>query len=513
MASESSQSKPECVPAREILRFFSPRWFIAIMGTGALANIFQLIADRAPIWHHLAVGLMTLCLAAYPVVLALLICRLWLDRGMVVKELRHSSLVQFYSAVFIAAAICATGLLKIPLPYLSADTALFLAKGFWGFAAVVGAALAVFTPWRIITLNHGEPRRILGFWFLPPVGLFVLVFAGNFLALQPSNIGWIEPMAVFNALALGIASFQTLALFTLFLFRGLAYPFPREDVVPSFTIGMAPVGVSIIAFLSYQPLLAKAAIPGLEVAAIVPLIKLGCVLLWGFGLWWLLVNIGIIATAYARKGIPVTLGYWAFVFPPAAYTIASILLGQATGIEFIQKTGFVLAMIMAAVWCVIFLLTIRAVFNRRIFILPPSFQELLAGDAAPQDGLTLVKFQDKFPVFRIDIRKSDRLRSAADVVEAIKKKIVAHPVAKHIADFDHFNHTKAIGGEMPSGLVNAVNVVFCFGPKIDDVLVLGVRPRAFGIGEFKEHFSISFMESPSPQATDTMKDWAQSLAS
>ena len=270
MTAASSTSTPTDqtnAPSPEILRFFSPRWFIAIMGTGAIANALQILSiDRSPLWHQAAVGLITLAVVAYPIALGLLLSRLWVDREMVSRELRHSSLVQFYSAVFIAAAICATGLLKIPMPFLGEDLPLVLVKGFWWFAAVLGVSLAVFTPWRIITLNHGEPRRILGFWFLPPVGLFVLVFAGNFLALHPANPAWVQPVAVFNALLLGVAAFQTVALFTMFLFWALAYPFPPKDVVPSFTIGLAPIGVAIIALLSYQPLLQRAAMPGFEVA-------------------------------------------------------------------------------------------------------------------------------------------------------------------------------------------------------------------------------------------------------
>lgn len=515
LATTSTNQAPAADSNPEILRFFSPRWFIAIMGTGAIANALQILsAGRSPVWHQAAVALIVLAVASYPVVLGLLLSRLWVDRDMVSRELRHSSLVQFYSAVFIAAAICATGLLKIPLPFLGDGLPLVLAKGFWWFAAVVGVTLAVFTPWRIITLNHGEPRRILGFWFLPPVGLFVLVFAGNFLAMHPAHADWVQPMTVFNAVLLGAAALQTIALFTMFLFRALAYPFPPKDVVPSFTIGLAPIGVAVIALLTYQPLLQRAALPGFDVAAsLMPLIVFACVLLWGFGLWWLLVTIGIVATAAARTGVPFTLGFWAFIFPPAAFAIASLLLGQATQFALIQTTGLVLTLALAAAWLAMSILTVRGIISRRIFDLPPSFQEILAGEGAPKAGLDVVKVQERFPVFRLHVPKREQLSTTAEVVGHLKKKIEAHPVAKHIADFDHYQHTKAVGGDMPAGLVNAVNLLFCFGPKIDDPAVMGVRPRSFGIAEFKEHFTVTFTEAPAQPATDAMKDWAQSLVS
>jgi len=364
---------------REIFSYFSPRWFIALMGTGAVAVIMQMLSGQSTgILHTGAVALLSLILLAFPVFLGMIVARLAVNRNALFKEFRHSSLVQFYAAIAIAAAICAVGLVKIPLPFGTPALILSIAKIYWFVSLVTGVFLAVFIPWRIITLNHGEPKRVLGFWFLPPVGLFVLVFSGNFLALKLGDSAWISAVFALNTLLLGVATVQTVILFTLFLLRALAYPFPRADVIPSFTIGLAPVGVSIIAFLSYLPLMARAPPSGfVTAAAIAPLLKFAMVLLWGFGFWWLLVALLVILTAFKRHGVPFTLGYWAFVFPTAAYTISSFVLGKATGITFIQMTGQALGYLLVGGWLLTFLLTLHGIWNRNIFKLPPSFAEIL----------------------------------------------------------------------------------------------------------------------------------------
>lgn len=346
----TSQTVPDKVMnGREILRFFSPRWFIAIMGTGAMANIFQMLSGRAEgALHALAVALLTLSFLAFPLAFVLLLSRLFVDRHMLRCELEHSSLVQFYSAIFISASVCVTGLVKIPLGFVSADIVLSLAKFLWFLSLGIGVVLVVLTPWRIITLNHGEIRRILGFWFLPPVGLFVLVFAGNFLALKTGDPAWINSVAVLNLVLMGIAMFLSLMLFTMFLLRGLAFPFPpKMDVVLSFTIGLAPVGVAIIAMLSYLPMIERAdSITFVSLAAIAPVVKTLAVLLWGFGFWWMLVALLITLTAVLRKGVPFTLGCWAFIFPQAAYALSSLILGQVTQLAFLRYTGLTLAWIL-----------------------------------------------------------------------------------------------------------------------------------------------------------------------
>jgi tellurite resistance protein TehA-like permease len=507
--------KPPVMNTREILRFFSPRWFIAIMGTGAVANILQILSGRNEgLLHTSAVVLLSAALMAFPIAFMLLISRLGIDRKMLVKELEHSSLVQFYSAVFIAAGICATGLLKIPLPFLSQEMTLQMAKIFWFAALSLGICAAVLTPWRIITMNHGEIRRILGFWFLPPVGLFVVVFSGNFLALRTADSRWIEAIALINAFLLGTALLLSLMIFTCFLLRALTYPFPKNDVVPSFTIGLAPVGVSIIALLSYLPVLKQAPTWSfLPLTTLTPLIQFGSLLLWGFGLWWLMVSTLISITGALKGGIPTTLGYWAFIFPPAAFTLATLLLGQSTGILFMQLAGKGFALIVTLGWVMVTWLTIRGTLDRSIFTLPPSFSEILPPAIHPDAGekIAYTLFNGKFPVYSVDIAKDHFYRNLSDLTSNLKEKISMHPVACHIADFDHFNHTQRAGGEMVPGLKNATNLIFCFGPKIEDAKMMAVRPRSFGIAEFDNHFTISFLEAPSENANKTMLEWVHSL--
>jgi len=510
-------NNPQALPppsGREILRFFSPRWFIALMGTGALANILQVLAGASTGWlHTAAVVLLSLALIGFPVALALLTARWWIDRPLLLKEWAHSSLVQFYAAVFIAAAILAAGLVKIPLPEASMPGwPLALAKALWAFALLGSVATAVLVPWRIITLDHGEPRRILGFWFLPPVGLFVVAFAGNFLALRLADPAWLQAMLAINTVLIGAAAVQAAMLFTLVVFRGLAYPFPAGDVVPSFTIGLAPVGVSIIAVLSHLAVLKAAASPGpLALATLAPVALAGAVLLWGFGLWWLAVVALVVVRAARTKGIPFSLGYWAFVFPPAAYALATLLLGQAVGWAWLAFAGRLLAGAVALGWLYVAVQTMRRVISRRIFALPPSFREILPATSTDSGRIESHRLQDKYPVHSSRVAKRPGRASAAELVAELKRKIAAHGTARHIGDFDHFTHTRALGGEMPLGLIDARNVVFCFGPKIDDPKVLAVRPRAFGVAEFADHFVVSFMDAPAPAANEAMRQWLAAL--
>lgn len=375
MTETNKQNSTAVLSNKYILRWFSPRWFVFVMGTGALANIMQMLAGK-PIGalHNAAVFFLMTAVGSFAIALFFMIVRFFVGLDCILKEWRHSSLIQFYSAISIAAAVCATGMLNIPLAFISKSAAQGSAVLFWWIACVVGLFFIFFTPYKVITGIHAEPRRALGFWFLPPVGLFVLVFAGNFLAMHLANMRLVYALLLFNSLIFGLAVVLTVIMFTVIVYRALFYNFPRKDVAPSFMIGMAPIGVSIIALNTILPVMQKIglAMPGM--GAFFPLIKIISLLLLGFGMWWMLLAAMLIGTYFLKEGIPVTLGYWAFIFPPAAYTIAALILAKSLGLPFLYDVAVVLTVLLVAAWVIIFVLTIKGALNRTIFDVSPTFK-------------------------------------------------------------------------------------------------------------------------------------------
>jgi len=375
MSDKPKNSSQNELTARYILRWFSPRWFIFVMGTGALANIYQLIAGKPEgFLHGIAVFFLTLAIAVFFTALVFLIVRFIVGMDCILKEWRHASLIQFYSTISIAAAVCATGLFNVPLSFVSKGFAYNLAVTFWWISLTVGIFFIFFTPFKVTSGNHAQPRRVLGFWFLAPVGLFVLVFAGNFWALQMTNQAHIKNILFLNTLILGIAIPLTTIIYTLVLFRALFYNFPRRDVAPSFMIGVAPVGVAIVAINTIIPVLAKSGVSVIAPGTLAPFVKVISLLLWGFGLWWLIYALITIALYMLKQGVPVTLGYWAFIFPPAAYTIATLILAKSLSLPFLRTFAVVLAIVFSIWWVVNFILTIRGMLNKTIFDVSPTFK-------------------------------------------------------------------------------------------------------------------------------------------
>lgn len=121
-------------------------------------------------------------------------------------------------------------------------------------------------------------------------------------------------------------------------------------------------------------------------------------------------------------------------------------------------------------------------------------------------------FMDKYPVYTLELLKSEiSYQSISEIVDYFKAKIEAHPIARFIAVFDHYTHTKALGGEIMEDILDAQNVIFCFGGSIPNTKILAVRPRSIGICELKERFIIEFIEAPKEELHALMETWAKEL--
>lgn len=121
--------------------------------------------------------------------------------------------------------------------------------------------------------------------------------------------------------------------------------------------------------------------------------------------------------------------------------------------------------------------------------------------------------QDKYPVFTLELPKMETsFKTVDEIIAHFKTQIDAHKAARFIAVFDHYAHTSALeDGEIGEGILDAKNIVFCFGIALPTAAVMAVRPRSIGVTEMADTFVINFLEAPMPVANTAMEDWASAL--
>lgn len=120
---------------------------------------------------------------------------------------------------------------------------------------------------------------------------------------------------------------------------------------------------------------------------------------------------------------------------------------------------------------------------------------------------------EKYPVFSLEAKKDElKLQSVDEIISYYNELIEKDPVARYIGVFDHYNHTKSLKNyEISDNIKEAKNILFCFGQKITNPIVLSARPRSISVVQEDENFVISFIEAPNPSAQEKMEKWTKDL--
>ena len=126
-----------------------------------------------------------------------------------------------------------------------------------------------------------------------------------------------------------------------------------------------------------------------------------------------------------------------------------------------------------------------------------------------------ITVMEKYPVFILEIEKSrTTLKSVDEILNYIEEKISSHPVASYISRFDHYNHTICLEvGKISENIIDAKNIIFCFGKELLKPEVLGIRPRSIGVADTNDKFIVSFMQAPNIDANNVMIEWVDSIVS
>ncbi|HIP20541.1 MAG TPA: hypothetical protein EYG70_05405 [Sulfurimonas sp.] len=124
-----------------------------------------------------------------------------------------------------------------------------------------------------------------------------------------------------------------------------------------------------------------------------------------------------------------------------------------------------------------------------------------------------IQLMDKYPVFTITLHKEGFKHKNADtVITYFKELIDKHPVATYIAIFDHYTHTCSLEDRvLADDIIDAKNIIFCFGKQLPNAQILAVRPRSLGVCEFDDRFEISFLEVPNEQLQTVVTQWVEAL--
>jgi C4-dicarboxylate transporter/malic acid transport protein len=335
----------------EISLSFAPGWFAAVMGSGVLALTTHGLARQWPL-----LALPAELLHWFNNLLFLLLALPWLTRWVrfrsaAMQTMRHPVHANFYPTFSIA-------LLVLAAQWLTFTDCSGVALTLWWIGVglhFVFSFAVLFLMFRgeHVGLEHVTPAN-----FIPAVGLVVMPLAGGPLLAKMD--GTLREWALtINLIGLGAGSMMYLALLGLTFQRKYLHKPALGVLAPTIWIHLAPIGVIP---LSLMNLLEQLPFPAVREGATVLML-----LVWGFGVWWLVMAILLTLAARAAGQLPFALSWWGFTFPLGAFVAESLRLNELLGWNSLLAIGVAAWLLLCALWAVTALRTARGVISGALF--------------------------------------------------------------------------------------------------------------------------------------------------
>ena len=351
---------------RHVTKYLAPGWFAMIMGTGGLANILNQWQNVFPAGH-----LLSLLFAALASVLYFLVLSPWVLRWIsyfeyVRRDLHHPVTSNFFVTMPVATIIIGTNIHVVWSGYLGGVLAFWLAILAWVIGIVGVTLFSFYTTFRIIQVEvEPQPENTNFSWIMAPIANMATLLLGNLVLIMSFNIKptWGMSILIVNIIMFGIGFFLFLFISSVIFVRLAQYPLPPVELTPSFGILLSAVGLAVIAIIDTAR---SAQILG--VVDSVDLAYLGAAIIWGFGVWVIGI-IGMISFYHFRRGgIPFNLGWWAFIFPLAAYTIASQKIAAIFFTPLTYWFSLILTIFLLLIWFYVFINTAIGVWSGKLFM-------------------------------------------------------------------------------------------------------------------------------------------------
>ncbi len=315
------------------LKEFNVSWFATILGSGGVAIAFL------PFYPMLSY-ILTLVLTLIFVILSIIwFAKIIFHWEVVKNEIQHVVIGNFYPLQPISAVILAILYRKFSIPF---DNILLI----YGSSLIL--AMTIYLSYHFFANITAELRSIHGGWFIPPVSTILVTDA---ILLYPPDL----TKFTISLIYFGIGFMLFLFIATILFLRLVNHELMPFELAPTNFIILAPIGILIVDILSIFNCAEKLfEIAGGYLALIFS------ISLWGFGFWALVVNL-MLLVRYIKQEFPFFLGWWSYVFPTAAFTLATLSLSKA--IILFKYILIPIFLLLIAIWIIVSAKTIKMVLR------------------------------------------------------------------------------------------------------------------------------------------------------
>lgn len=356
---------------REVIRQFTPNWFAVTMGTGIFSLALPQIPGAGNILSAIGEGLWLFNICLF-ILFSLLYAARWI---MFWDEARrifsHNIVSMFIGTIPMGLATIINGFLYFGIPRWG-ESMVDVAQVLWFIDVAMSISCGVLIPYFMFTRQAHGIDKMTAVWLLPIVAAEVAAVSGGLLAphLANENSQYLTLVTSFALWAYSVP--VAFGILTILFLRMALHRLPPDSMAASSWLSIGPIGTGALGMLVLGA--DSPAIFAAQGMASIGSIAAGLgviagTLLWGVGLWWLLLAT-LITIRYFRAGIPFNLGWWGYTFPLGVYTVATLKLGTQLKVGFFSTFGTLLVVVLAIMWTLVVARTIYGGWKGSLFVSP-----------------------------------------------------------------------------------------------------------------------------------------------
>lgn len=356
---------------REMIRQFTPNWFAATMGTGILALALPQIPVAGPYLRPVGEGLWLFNIALFCLFFILYATRWAMFRHEARRIFGHGTVSMFLGTIPMGLATIINGCIAFGIP-LFGPGLVPIAEVLWWLDVALSLACGVLIPYLMFTRHEHHLEGMTAVWLLPIVAAEVAGASGGQIAPHLANAGGQFAVLVTSYVLWAYSVPVAFGILTILTLRMALHKLPHESMAASCWLALGPIGTGALGMLvlggDAPSIMAAHGMQDIGMVARGIGVMAG-LLLWGFGLWWLLMA-SLITAHYWRSGIPFNLGWWGYTFPLGVYTVATFRLAAMLDLGFFGIAGTVFCIMLAVMWLVVAAKTLAGGWAGYLFVSP-----------------------------------------------------------------------------------------------------------------------------------------------